>query len=226
MSNGPSTTPAGSAIPLVLASQSPRRADILRQLGLDPDVRPADVDESRLSGEMPGAYVERLARAKAGEIAVVEPSSLVIGGDTVVVDGTDVLSKPDGAEAAVAMLLRLAGREHEVLSGIALTGPESVHSAGDATDLLGPVRSVSTVARTRVVMRPFDEDIARAYVETGEPLDKAGGYGIQGQGAALVAEVHGDYNAVVGFPVGAFLDLLGQLGWRLNFDGTVTRDPA
>jgi septum formation protein len=183
------------------------------------------VDESRLPGETPGVYVERLARAKAGVIAIVEPRALVIGGDTVVVDGEDVLSKPENAEAAVSMLLRLAGREHDVLSGIAVAGPEVVPAAGASADLGSP-RTVSTVARTRVVMRAFDEEMARAYVETGEPFDKAGGYGIQGQGAALVAEVRGDYNAVVGFPVGAFLDLLGELGWRLNFDGTVTSDPA
>lgn len=208
---------------LVLASQSPRRADILRQLGVDPIVRPADVDESRQPGEDPAAYVERLARAKA-EAIVVEGAApaIVIGGDTVVVDGRHVLSKPEGVEGAVTMLCRLAGRDHHVLTGIALVGPSPWE--GVAGGEIEVARTVSAVVRTRVSMRPFDEATARAYVETGEPLDKAGGYGIQGQGAALVAEVAGDYNAVVGFPVGAFLDLLGQLGWRLDFDGTV--EPA
>lgn len=209
---------------LVLASQSPRRADILRQLGVDPIVRPADVDETRQPGEDPAAYVERLARAKAEAIDVEGAAqAIVIGGDTVVVDGPDVLSKPEGVESAVTMLCRLSGRDHHVLTGIALVGPSASEGvAGDGGN--GLVRTVSAVVRTRVSMRHFDEATARAYVETGEPLDKAGGYGIQGQGAALVGEVTGDYNAVVGFPVGAFLDLLGQLGWRLDFDGTV--EPA
>jgi septum formation protein len=184
---------------LVLASASPRRLDVLRQLALAPSVRPADVDESYLEGERPQEHVERLARSKARVVAEMEPEALVIGGDTVVVDGERVLTKPADPEDAVSMLMGLAGRRHEVLSGIAIVGPH---------------RTVSAVARTEVRMRPFGEDVARAYVETGEPMDKAGAYGIQGLGAALVESLEGDYYAVVGFPVAEFLGLLEQMGWR------------
>jgi septum formation protein len=165
---------------------------------------PADVDEALRKGESAEAYVERLARDKAMAVAATEPDALVVGGDTVVVDSGEILSKPDGPEAAVSMLMQLSGGAHEVLSGIALAGPRGV---------------VSAVARTAVWMRSYDEDTVRAYVATGEPLDKAGAYGIQGQGAALVESIEGDYYAVVGFPVGAFLDLLDRGGWRFGFDG-------
>lgn len=187
---------------LVLASGSPRRADVLRQLGFRPEVRPADVDESYLQGEQPAAHVERLARAKAELVASRDRSALVVGGDTVVVIDGRVLSKPSGPHDAVATLVSLAGRSHEVFSGLALAGPHG---------------TLAAVARATVRFRPFDRDTARRYVETGEPLDKAGAYGIQGLGAALVDSIDGDYYCVVGFPVGAFLDLLGRAGWRYDF---------
>ncbi|MDA0328863.1 MAG: Maf family protein [Gemmatimonadetes bacterium] len=191
---------------LILASASPRRVDVLRQLGFDPTVQAADVDESYLEGESASEHVERLARRKA-ETVYTGGDVLVIGGDTVVVDGTRIVSKPKSASDAVAMLLSLAGRSHDVLSGLAIAGPHGV---------------VSSVTRTSVYMRDFDAATATAYVATGEPLDKAGGYGIQGLGAALVERIEGDYYSVVGFPVGAFLDLLERAGWQGAF-GTLTR---
>lgn len=245
----------GNAPRLILASASPRRLDVLRQLGLAPEVRPADLDESYLSGESPAEHVERLARAKAGAVAkaawedeAVTPCEapaplLVLGGDTVVVDGDRVLAKPVDRDDAVQMLLSLSGRAHEVLSGLALTqagggsdsigvndsrggsGPagEGGHSAAGADPgQNGPPTTVSEVSRTVVRMRPFDEETAHRYVGTGEPLDKAGAYGIQGMGAALVEGIEGDYYSVVGFPVGAFLDLLERAGWRFAF-GRLTR---
>jgi len=190
----------------VLASGSARRAEILRQLGLTPDVRPADVDEAYLPGETPTAHVERLARAKAAAIAGRDPTALVVGGDTVVVIDGRVLSKPRGADDAVAMLLSLAGRAHEVYTGVALAGAHGL---------------VATVARATVRFRDFDASAARAYVRTGEPLDKAGAYGIQGFGAALVESIDGDYYCVVGLPVSALLDLLVRAGWRYDF-GSLT----
>jgi septum formation protein len=193
---------------LVLASASPRRADILRQLGLDPEIRPADVDESYLPGETPVEHVERLARAKAE--AGREGGILVVGGDTVVLESERVLAKPADAEDAVAMLRSLAGKTHVVLSGVALSGDHG---------------TVSTVVSTSVRMSDYDEAFARAYVATGEPLDKAGAYGIQGQGAALVEAIEGDYYSVVGFPVGAFLRLVEQAGWRFTF-GALTPESA
>lgn len=193
------------SIRLVLASGSPRRADVLRQLGLAPIVQPAGMDETYLPGETPEAHVERLAREKAEAVAGREPDALVIGGDTLVVDRGRVLGKPADEAEAVRMLVSLAGREHVVLSGLALAG----RPAGE--------RTLSTVARTVVRFRPYDEGLARAYAATGEPLDKAGAYGIQGLGAALVEAVDGDYYSVVGFPVGAFMELLERAGLRYAF---------
>ncbi len=178
----------------------------MRQIGLRPEVRPTDLDESYLEGESPREHVERLARSKAEAVYAEAPGSLVVGGDTVVVDAGRVLTKPKDAAEARGMLMALSGGSHEVLSGLAVTGPRG---------------TVSSVSRTRVHMRTYDEETAAAYVATGEPLDKAGGYGIQGLGAALVARIDGDYYSVVGFPVGAFLDLLEQAGWRAAF-GTLT----
>ena len=195
---------------LVLASASPRRADVLRQLGLTPHVRPTDVDESYRDGETPAEHVERLARAKAEAVAVAEPGALVVGGDTVVVDRGRVLSKPANPAAAIDMLRSLSGRDHEVLSGLALSGVHGISSG---------------VSSTLVRMRAFDSAVAAAYVETGEPLDKAGAYGIQGLGAALVERIEGDYYSVVGFPVGVFVDLLERAGWRFLF-GTLTPPPT
>lgn len=201
-----------TAVPrIVLASASPRRADILRQIGLRPEVAPADVDETYLPGETPEGHVERLARAKAERVARRSQGALVVGGDTVVVLQGEVLSKPADEADARAMLERLAGRAHEVLSGVALAGPHG---------------TVSAVARTRVSMRPFDAATAAAYVATGEPLDKAGAYGIQGAGAALVERIDGDYYSVVGFPVVAFLGLLERAGWRFVFGAPARLDPV
>jgi septum formation protein len=183
----------------------------MRQIGLDPEIRPADVDEAYLPGETPAAHVERLARAKAEALleearGQSEGVLLVVGGDTVVVDGGMVLTKPVDEEEARAMLEGLSGRSHEVLSGLAVAGPRG---------------TVSAVTRTTVFMRSYGPEIAASYVATGEPMDKAGGYGIQGMGASLVARIDGDYYSVVGFPVATFLDLLEQSGWRADF-GTLT----
>jgi len=187
---------------LVLASASPRRRELLAQLGLDADVMPPEVDETYPEGEEPADHAERLAREKAEWVAARVQGAWVVGGDTVVVDGARLLGKPASEVEAVAMLLSLAGREHEVLSAVALAGA-------------GP--TVSAVGRARVRFRAFGADLAEAYAATGEPLDKAGGYGIQGLGAALVDGIDGDYYTVVGFPITRFLGLLEQRGWRYAF---------
>jgi septum formation protein len=187
---------------LILASQSPRRLKILRQLGLDPEVRPATLDEELGPGETPEEHVERLARAKAELVALDVPDALVIGGDTIVLRDERVLGKPESTDQAMQMLMSLAGREHEVLSALALVGRHGV---------------VSRSHRTTVRFRDYDVEAARRYVATREPMDKAGAYGIQGLGAALVESLVGDYYSVVGFPVGVFLDLLGRAGWRYDF---------
>ncbi len=195
------------SLPLVLASGSPRRLDVLRQLGLEPLVRVAGVDESYLAGESPVQHVERLARAKAEAVAAELPDALVIGGDTVVVQRGRVLGKPADGPVAEEMLLSLAGRPHEVFTGLALAGPHGV---------------VSGTGRTVVRLRGFEAAVAAGYVATGEPLDKAGAYGIQGLGAALVEGIEGDYYTVVGFPVPVFVALLERAGWRYDF-GRITR---
>jgi septum formation protein len=162
------------------------------------------VDETYLPGEAADAHVERLAREKASAVAPAHPGALVVGGDTVVVHEGHVLGKPADPEEALSMLSTLAGRSHEVLSGLALVGPRG---------------GASSVARARVTFRAADERTLRTYVATGEPLDKAGAYGIQEGGAALVEEIRGDYYTVVGFPVSAFLDLLPRAGFRYTFTG-------
>ncbi|MCH1570938.1 MAG: Maf family protein [Longimicrobiales bacterium] len=197
-------------IRIILASQSPRRADVLRQLGIVAEVRPADVDESYRAGETPHDYVERLARTKAEAAFPRDGDALVVGGDTVVVHAGQVLGKPADEAAAVEMLVGLSGSRHQVLSGISLAGPGGVFGS---------------VATTTVRMQRYDRDTAAAYVATGEPMDKAGGYGIQGLGAALVDSIDGDYYAVVGFPVAAFLELLADAGFRYAF-GAITPNPS
>jgi septum formation protein len=198
------------SVHFILASTSPRRLSILRQLGLDPEVRPASLVEQLEPGEGPPEHVERLARAKAELVALDVPDALVVGGDTIVLRDERVLGKPESDRQAVQMLMSLAGRSHEVLSGLALAGEHGV---------------VSGVRSTTVRFRDFDADVARRYVATGEPLDKAGGYGIQGFGAALVEGIEGDYYSVVGFPVGLFLELLEQAGWQYGFGSLMRRGP-
>jgi septum formation protein len=167
-------------------------------------VDPSSVPESVLPGEGPEAHVERLSRDKAREVASRHPGALVLAGDTVVVRDGEILGKPRDGEHAEAMLRSLEGRAHTVVSGLALAGPE----AGTL---------VSRHDAARVVFRPLKDEEIRAYVTTGEPLDKAGGYGIQGMGGALVTRVEGDYFTVVGLPVSGLVALLSAAGWRYEF---------
>ncbi|HLB15648.1 MAG TPA: Maf family protein, partial [Burkholderiales bacterium] len=168
-------------VPLVLASASPRRRELLALLGLTFDVVPAAIDEEWRIGETPAAHTERLAREKAA--AVGRPRSAVVAADTIVVIDGDILGKPKDAADAAAMLRRLSGREHVVHTAVA------VAFAG---------RAASGVESTRVWFRPLDERTIAEYVATGEPLDKAGAYGIQGYGATIVERVDGDYFSVMG----------------------------
>lgn len=190
-------------VPLVLASGSPRRAEILRILGLEFSVQPTGVDESILKGESPAGHVLRLAEEKARAVSAGRGEALVLGGDTVVVLDGRLLGKPGSESEAVSMLLELQGREHEVLTGLALAVPGGEVFSG--------------VQGTRVTFREFGSETARAYVATGEPMDKAGAYGIQGAGAALVAGLDGDYFNVVGLPVPLLLDLLDRAGYAYRF---------
>jgi len=193
--------------PLILASASPRRANLLTQLGLQFRVEPSRIPEGVLPEETPGEHAERLSRAKALEVWERNQGALVLAGDTVVVLDGEILGKPGDPQEALAMLLALSGRTHKVVSGLALALPgEHVHSG---------------VMTTEVTFRSFGEELARVYVATGEPMDKAGAYGIQGLGSALVKGIRGDFHTVVGLPIPLLLDLLLSGGLRYEFGALV-----
>jgi septum formation protein len=194
------------APPLILASQSPRRAQLLELLGLKFTIVPSAVDETYRPGEEAGAHAERLAREKVLSIAGSHTNALVIGSDTVVVIDDNVLGKPRNEGEALDMLLRLQGREHTVATGIAVASGGTI---------------ASDVERVKVWFRSFDERLARAYVATSEPMDKAGAYGIQGYGATLIERIEGDYFAVMGLPILRLLQLLRVHGWDYDFRGLV-----
>lgn len=181
---------------VVLASRSPRRRDLLGRLGIAPTVVPADVDESALPGEAPPDLAVRLARAKAQAIGA-EPADLVIGADTVVVLGTRVLGKPADRQEATAMLSALSGRDHHVVTGVAVRHRGVVHA---------------DVETTRVRFRDLDPGEIRWYVDTGEADDKAGAYGLQGAGAVLVRELQGSDTNVIGLPLPLLVTLARHLG--------------
>lgn len=187
---------------LILASQSPRRAELLTRLGLEFEIRPADIDESYVGNEMPADHAERLAREKALAVARGRPDALVVGSDTIVILDNDVLGKPREEAEAVRMLERLSGREHEVFTAVAVVHEERVESS---------------LERVRVRFRNLARRECEEYVATGEPLDKAGAYGIQGFGSALVESIEGDYFAVMGLPVVRTLELIRRHGWRYAF---------
>lgn len=194
-----SSEPPGR-IPIVLASSSPRRRELLRLLGLTFEVSPTDLDEAWRDGEAPAVHAERLAREKAA--ARARPGAVVIGADTIVVIDGAILGKPRDADEAVAMLRRLAGREHDVFTAVA------VAYGG---------RTASGVRRTAVTFRPLADATVAEYVATGEPLDKAGAYGIQGYGAVLVERIDGDYFTVMGLGLTLLVDLFATVGLGYRF---------
>lgn len=183
-----------SPLPILLASQSPRRSELLAAAGLDFVVRPADVDERPLPGEQALDMVQRVARDKA---RAVRFDGLVIAADTIVVRDGVILGKPRDDDDAIAMLRSLSGRRHQVVTGFAVVGP-----AGEVVDAVV----------TQVVFRPLPEAVVRAYVATGEPHDKAGSYGIQAGAAKLVQRIEGSYTNVVGLPLVEVLDAVAGLG--------------
>ncbi len=190
--------PDGAAPRLILASASPRRAELLRAAGIAFDVVPAGVDERFVAGETPAAHVERLAVAKVSAVAAHRPGWPVLGADTVVVVDGDVLGKPADEAEATAMLWRLSGRTHEVLTGVALVWP-----AG---------RILTRVEVVTVEMATLGEDEVAWYVATGEGADKAGAYGVQGMASRFVTRVDGSYSAVVGLSVAVVHALLREAG--------------
>ena len=185
--------------PFILASGSPRRQEFMRWMGLNYTVESADIDESRWPGEAPESYVCRLAGEKGRAVATKHLDSWVVSGDTIVCLDDDVLGKPENEEHAVEMLMRLSGRRHVVLSAWSILNLERGISEND-------------FCRTAVTFTNFPESVARAYVATGEPLDKAGAYGIQYRGVALVQEIEGSYSNVVGMPLAELMAALVRLG--------------
>jgi septum formation protein len=188
--------------PLTLASGSPRRRQLLEMLGIAVRVLPPNVPEVHRPGETPVDYVERLAREKALGVR----GRLVLGADTTVILRDEILEKPVDEADALRMLSKLQGRTHQVATSVALVAGERIHQATDVTN---------------VTFRRMTDDFLRAYVATGEPMDKAGAYGIQGYGAALVERVEGDFFSVMGLPVRLVLRLLEEAGERYEFGGTV-----
>lgn len=183
---------------LVLASASPRRRELLGVLVDDFQVRPADLEERSRPGEAPGDYVLRLAVEKATAIAHSSPDRWVIGADTEVVLDGRCLGKPGDNRQALEMLRSLSGRDHDVYSAVVLVGPDS---------------SIQTaVCRSSVCFEAIPEKWIRRYASSGEPLDKAGGYAIQGQAAAWISRLEGSYSGVVGLPLFETAGLLRQAG--------------
>lgn len=191
---------------LILASASPRRRELLAQVGADFVVIPANGEEI-ITKEQPQEVVMELALKKAEEVAeqITGVGYLVLGADTVVVCDGRILGKPKDEEDAVAMLSRLRGRVHQVYTGVALI------------DISKEGRSVSQFYQeTQVEMFPVTDEEIYNYVKSGEPMDKAGAYGIQGKGILLVREIRGDYSNVVGLPVGELYQRLRQLGIEIS----------
>jgi septum formation protein len=196
-----------SACRVVLASSSPRRRQLLDLIGIAHVVRPAHIDETMRPREAPRRHAERLAREKATAVATRDPELITIGADTVVVINRKVLGKPGDDAEAMHMLSQLSGREHTVITAVAVSRGKKLRSA---------------IEEVRVKFRRLREDEIEAYVTTGEPMDKAGAYGIQGYGATIVERIEGDYFAVMGLPLVRLITLMRDLGVRYRFGEQLT----
>lgn len=187
--------------PLVLASASPRRAELLQQIGIVPDViAPADVDERPRARERPADHARRLAEAKANQVVRQYEGSFVLAADTVVAVGRRILAKPADEAAARRSLALLSGRRHRVLGAVVLVAPDE--------------RRARRLVVTTVRFKRLEESEIADYVDSGEWRDKAGGYGIQGRAAAFVPAINGSYSNVVGLPLAETAALLKGLGYR------------
>ncbi|MEH6624844.1 MAG: Maf family protein [Motiliproteus sp.] len=190
---------------LVLASHSPRRKELLQQIGVSFSSCGADIDETHCAGESPAQYVQRLALQKAQAVQhQFGDDAVIIGSDTAVVCDEHILGKPKNQQHCVEMLMQLSGRQHQVMTSIALLDGE---------------RSLAKVVTSQVFFRTLSKIECQSYWQTGEPKDKAGGYGIQGLGAVFVKHIEGSYSAVVGLPLMETAELLGQMGvaiWQMK----------
>lgn len=215
---------------LILASASPRRQELLRNAGILFTVQPAEVDETPLAGESPRECAERLAREKALTVWRGRPQDRVLGADTIVVVDKAILGKPVNADDASRMLRLLSGRVHQVITGVCLVGPgvRDQRPGARKNSVAGgrwPVARTADFepasenpgcelrtasATTLVTMIELSEDEIRHYVATGEPMDKAGAYAIQGMASRWIPRIEGDYSNVVGLPVALVYGLLGK----------------
>jgi septum formation protein len=189
-------------VKVILASSSPRRRQLLELIGIEHETRPSNIDESIKGKETPRKHAERLAREKASAIAKTEPEAITIAADTIVVIDRKILGKPSNSVDAGSMLTLLNGRNHTVVTAVAV---------GRGTSLKSGVEEV------HVKFRKLSEDEIDAYIATGEPMDKAGAYGIQGFGATIVERIEGDYFAVMGLPLVRLVRLLAELGVDYRF---------
>lgn len=183
---------------LILASASPRRAELLRNAGIDFTVEPSNISEEPQPGEDPVELAKRLALEKAREVFRKHPDKFVLSADTVVLAGGEMLAKPEDAADAMRMLRRLSGRTHQVITGVCVAGP------GMSEDV--------RAEKTQVTFNRVDEDEIQAYVASGDPMDKAGGYGIQGTASRWIPRIEGDYFNVVGLPVALVWKMLREHG--------------
>lgn len=183
----------------ILASASPRRRELLESIGLAFDVMPSNVAEVRLDGEAPEEYVARLSRDKAQALASVHRSRWVIAADTTVLLGDELLEKPVDPADAVRMLSTIAGKTHIVYTGLTLENAERDYSE-------------TRVSESEVRMLPLSREDVEWYVRTGEPLDKAGAYAVQGIGAMFIDSIHGSYTNVVGLPLATLFLMLRRAG--------------
>jgi septum formation protein len=185
---------------IVLASASPRRQELLRNAGIAFIVQPADIDETLLQGESPRGYAERLAREKAAAIFRSRPQDCVLGADTVVVIDETILGKPRNEADAARMLRLLSGRTHVVITGICLINPHADNAEPKTAS-----------EATLVTMREISDGEIRDYIATGEPMDKAGAYAIQGIASRWIPRIEGDYSNVVGLPVALIYSMLHKM---------------
>ncbi|HEV2112753.1 MAG TPA: Maf family protein [Terriglobales bacterium] len=189
---------------LILASASPRRCQLLRNAGYTFTIEPAHVDESVHRGERPLAYAKRVGREKSRVVHQKRPHDFVLGADTVVVAGNAMLLKPESARDAHRMLRLLSGRAHQVITAVCLIGPKPN----------GEIFEDLRAETTRVFVRKLSEKEIADYIATGEPMDKAGAYAIQGRASRWIPKIVGDYSNVVGLPVALVSEMLRAHGFR------------
>ncbi len=187
---------------MILASASPRRRDLLNMIGIRHETIPADIDETYLAGEPPLVHAERLAREKGAAVARHYPDALLISADTIVVIDAQVLGKPRNNSEAARMLRQLSGRTHTVFTAVAVARGGRMESGVEAV---------------AVTFRHLSDDEIAAYIATGEPMDKAGAYGIQGFGATIVERIDGDFFAVMGLALGKMVQLMRLVGAHYDF---------